>query len=138
MHMDVKQPAKLGVRFNWCKCVWGGSPVPTALAVLWSEHCAKAPGVRDSKARGTAPLVTSMQQQRVKRDTVTSRQCFGDTDMPFTATAPSMMEHSSPLDLKQERSAALPSLQVISQMGTRKWGSGEVGEAAPQCCTSQE
>lgn len=24
MHMDVKEPAKLGVRFNWCKCVSGG------------------------------------------------------------------------------------------------------------------
>lgn len=23
MHMDVKEPAKLGVRFNWCKCVAG-------------------------------------------------------------------------------------------------------------------
>lgn len=107
MHMDVKQPAKLGVRFNWCKCLWGGSPVPTALAVLWSEHCAKAPGVRDSKARGTAPLVTSMQQQRVKPGPVTSRQCFGDTDMPFTATAPSMMEHSSPLDLKARKISSL-------------------------------
>lgn len=26
MHMDVKQPAKLGVRFNWCKCVVGRLP----------------------------------------------------------------------------------------------------------------
>lgn len=23
MHMDVKERAKLGVRFNWCKCVAG-------------------------------------------------------------------------------------------------------------------
>ena len=26
MHMDVKEPAKLGVRFNWCKCVAGRLP----------------------------------------------------------------------------------------------------------------
>lgn len=26
MHMDIKQPAKLGVRFNWCKCVVGRLP----------------------------------------------------------------------------------------------------------------
>lgn len=127
MHMDVKQPAKLGVRFNWCKCVWGGSPVPTALAVLWSEHCDKAPGVRDSKARGTAPLVTSMQQQRVKPGPVTSRQCFGDTDMPFTATAPSMMEHSSPLDLKVRKISSLaipPGHFTDGDREVGRWGDG--------------
>jgi len=38
MHMDVKEPAKLGVRFNWCKCVAGrftdstSPPVPAGLS----------------------------------------------------------------------------------------------------------
>lgn len=38
MHMDIKEPAKLGVRFNWCKCVAGmlaapaSSPVPAGLS----------------------------------------------------------------------------------------------------------
>lgn len=38
MHMDVKEPAKLGVRFNWCKCVAGRLGAPAAPAVLWARH----------------------------------------------------------------------------------------------------
>lgn len=48
MHMDVKQPAKLGVRFNWCKCVLGGLPwCPghgCALAMVpWDQAGAELP-----------------------------------------------------------------------------------------------
>lgn len=48
MHMDVKEPAKLGVRFNWCKCVAGrltastGSLVPTGLSSAGGQRLHEA------------------------------------------------------------------------------------------------
>lgn len=75
MHMDVKEPAKLGVRFNWCKCVSGGwQPslhCDVAQAGREGSACttpAPLPGQQrgtGSTARGKAPLATSVQHDRV-------------------------------------------------------------------------
>lgn len=66
-----------------------------------------APGVRDCKARGAAPQVTSAQQQRASNGRCDHRQGFGDTDGPLTATAPSVVENSSPADLKARKISSL-------------------------------
>lgn len=77
--------------------------------------------------------MASAQQQRAKIDVVTCRQWFGGTDMPFTATAPSVVENSSPAGLKAREISSLAVPPGHSTDGDR-----EVGEAAPQCCKSQE
>lgn len=51
--------------------------------------------------------MTSAQQQRGKTDVETCRQWFGDTDMPLTATACSVVENSSPADLKARKISSL-------------------------------
>lgn len=67
----------------------------------------------------------SAQQQRAKMDIVTSRQWFGDTDMPFTATASSAVENSSPADLTARKISSLavpPGYFTDGDRELRRWG----------------
>lgn len=50
MHMDVKEPAKLGVRFNWCKCVAGRLAASAGSPVLAGLSSAVVQASRESRA----------------------------------------------------------------------------------------
>lgn len=79
MHMDVKEPAKLGVRFNWCKCVSGGWQPSLHCDMAQAERegsacmkhlheagsAARSPGVHRQLGKGQSSLATSAQRDRV-------------------------------------------------------------------------
>lgn len=96
MHTDVKEPAKLSVRFNWCKSVWG----------CW--HGA-----------GSAPLASVVQSHRARGEPAGG--LGSATERRHGAWSSRWwFEGVYKKKSKRERLAASPALQAISQMGRER------------------